>query len=81
MLTHLVSSNSDSKFRENDAFIGFQNDTPAAVVFQATKMLKSARSLNEVRVSEVMKWSQLSPMYGHVDEEENQRLWKEAVSQ
>ena len=28
------------KFTEADAFIGYQNDTPAAVVFQATRQLE-----------------------------------------
>ena len=35
-----ISSCSDNKFREAHAFIGYQNDTPAAVIFQATKLLR-----------------------------------------
>ncbi len=35
---------SDRPFKESDAFIGFQKDTPAAVVFQATNHLKSLQS-------------------------------------
>ena len=31
---------SDQKFTEGDAFIGYQKDTPAAVVFQATHQLE-----------------------------------------
>ena len=34
------STCSDNKFREAHAFIGYQNDTPAAVIFQATKLLR-----------------------------------------
>ena len=30
----------DQKFTEEDAFIGYQKDTPAAVVFQATHQLE-----------------------------------------
>ena len=35
-----ISSCSVNKFREAHAFIGYQNDTPAAVIFQATKLLR-----------------------------------------
>ena len=30
----------DNQFKEAHAFIGYQNDTPAAVIFQATNLLK-----------------------------------------
>ena len=32
---------SDSKFKRSDAFVGFQKDTPASVVFQASNMFIS----------------------------------------
>ena len=34
------SDSRGNQFKEAHAFIGYQNDTPAAVIFQATNMLK-----------------------------------------
>ena len=31
-------SDSNSRFKESDAFVGFQKDTPASVIFQATAL-------------------------------------------
>ena len=33
-------SDSNSKFKESDAFVGFQKDTPASVIFQATALTR-----------------------------------------
>ena len=38
--TYIPPSIRGWKFTEADAFIGYQNDTPAAVVFQATHQLE-----------------------------------------
>ena len=38
-ITHFTPY-SGRKFTEGEAFIGYQNDTPAAVVFQATRQLE-----------------------------------------
>ena len=35
-----LSDNDGTKFEEAHAFIGYQKDTPAAVIFQATNQLK-----------------------------------------
>ena len=37
-----VHSCRDTSFKASDAFIGFQKDIPASVIFQATNQLKSA---------------------------------------
>ena len=34
-----------NRFIKNDAFVGFQQDTPAAIIFQVTKQLKEELSL------------------------------------
>ncbi len=34
-------------FIKNDAFVGFQQDTPAAIIFQVTKQLKEEQSLGQ----------------------------------
>ena len=31
---------SNSRFKESDAFVGFQKDTPASVIFQATALTR-----------------------------------------
>ena len=43
----------DKKFKEEDAFIGYQKDTPAAAVFQATNQLEK---LCKRHPSTVQKW-------------------------
>lgn len=42
---------SDSNFKEVDAFIGFQKDTPASVVFQATNHLRAQKGCLETSQS------------------------------
>ena len=42
----------DQKFTEEDAFIGYQKDTPAAVVFQATHQLERGGLIKSPQGSE-----------------------------
>ena len=65
-------------FKPGDAFIGFQKDTPAAVVFQATNHLKkvteSQFSFRQTMITEsgILRPEELS--------DEDQESWSEAVS-
>ncbi len=71
-------------FTESDAFIGYQKDTPAAVVFQATNHLESLRqgTMNASRVRAYLHILDLGGISHEVlaDGEEGGDLWKEAVS-
>ena len=63
------------KFTEGDAFIGYQKDTPAAVVFQATHQLEREG---------LAVWEKTEPV-GVLgpraeEEEEASHVWKENVS-
>ena len=40
LLSLIYSDTRGSQFREEHAFIGYQKDTPAAVIFQATTLLR-----------------------------------------
>lgn len=74
---------SDSKFKKSDAFIGFQKDTPASVVFQATNLLRSATQAGcDVIVgqcADVLEWSQWKPEE-QMEEDRNEAAWGESVS-
>ena len=69
-------------FKEGHAFIGYQKDTPAAVVFQASRQLKRLRkgpywrleSLQECSVFRDISLEELAT------EEKGSELWKLAVS-
>ena len=63
------------KFTEGDAFIGYQKDTSAAVVFQATHQLEREAPLVWERTEPV---SVLGPRAE--EEEEASHVWKENVS-
>ena len=65
----------DRKFTEGDAFIGYQKDTPAAVVFQATHQLEREGPLVGERTESV---GVLGPRAE--EEEETSHVWKENVS-
>ena len=43
----------DAKFKKCDAFIGFQKDTPASVIFQATNQLKTFHEVAKERLVDV----------------------------
>ncbi len=73
-----------SKFTKGDAFIGFQKDTPASVIFQATNLLRSACAAAREgtgglkrHTMDILKWSQLKVEEDYTEEQE---AWKEAVS-
>ena len=63
------------KFTEGDAFIGYQKDTPAAVVFQATHQLEREGPLVWERTEPV---GILGPRAE--EKEEASDVWKENVS-
>ena len=44
----LIFSSSDKKFRPENAFIGYQTDTPAAIIFQTTNFLRKLRKQEKV---------------------------------
>ncbi len=71
-------------FKEADAFIGFQKDTPAAVLFQATNLLRSACEVARQGLGECeTKWTMVlerSQFNWDVQEDENREAWNAAVS-
>ena len=77
-----TDSATGGKFLPSDAFIGFQKDTPAAVVFQATKQLKeNPASIIEHWPDELREWS-FGPTSGDwiTVEEEGSVSWCITVS-
>ena len=67
-------------FEEGHAFIGYQKDTPAAVVFQASKQLKKYRKgLSMSRLSESGILGDI-PTEELVKEARDSDMWKDAVS-
>lgn len=84
LVTYRNSRN--SRFKKSDAFIGFQKDTPASVVFQATNLFRSAcAAMNkeghctEGRWADILHWSKVSP-HIHMEEDREQKAKEEAVS-
>ena len=81
----LLSLCRDSKFKKSDAFIGFQKDTPASVIFQATNQLRSAcAAFREGECTKrkwecILVWSKLSPQDWDIENVDN-NAWKNAVS-
>lgn len=75
----------DGKFSPGNAFIGFQTDTPAAIVFQMTNFL---RKMREQGVGDDKMWETVhnagvfenttSEELAHL--QEDSELWKHAVS-
>ena len=43
-------------FKTEDAFVGFQNDTPASIIFQATEHLKSKRQYIKPDLENTGEW-------------------------
>ena len=81
---HTLHLHSSAKFTKGDAFVGFQKDTPASVIFQATHLLRSASAavragtgVMKKHTMDVLKWSQLNVDNGCTEEQE---AWKMAVS-
>lgn len=84
---HFLHTYRNSSFKERDAFIGFQKDTPASVVFQASRLLQLACSEIEAGLpnaeekwSEVMKWSQARTDDLITEENGTQRIREAPVS-
>ena len=72
--------NGKGNFEEGHAFIGYQKDTPAAVVFQASKQLKKYRKgLSMSRLSESGILGDI-PTEELVKEAKDSDMWKDAVS-
>ena len=74
------------KFTQGDAFIGYQKDTPAAVVFQASNFLRRLREEDDENVIrsklEVLGRAGILenvPLNVLLDREDVTDLWKEAV--
>lgn len=81
LLVYDVINFRSSKFTKGDAFVGFQKDTPASVIFQATHLLRSACALAregsgalKKHITSILKWS---AEHSYTEEEET---WKQAVS-
>ena len=67
-------------FKEGHAFIGYQKDTPAAVVFQASKQLKKfKKGLSMSTLTESGILGEISPEE-LLNEVKGSDMWKEAVS-
>ena len=66
-----VNIRGQKKFREGHAFIGYQKDTPAAVVFQASKQLK--RGVKQKSDHDIVK------DIANSSEKEGSEVWKQAV--
>lgn len=82
----ILLCSSDSKFKESDAFIGFQKDTPASVVFQASNLLKSAITAIQAGINSggkwerVLCWCELQRDSWKIEEEQDNEMWTTAVS-
>ena len=74
------------RFARGDAFVGYQKDTPAAVVFQASNFLRRLREEDDQDVThsklEVLDRAGILenvPLNVLFDREEKTELWKDAV--
>ncbi len=78
MLLHFP--NSAKKFKESNAFIGYQEDTAAAVVFQATSQLE--KSLTSSKLQRAFRSDLLADIDVSqvAEEEKGSETWKGAVS-
>ena len=73
------TSYSGRKFTEGEAFIGYQKDTPAAVVFQATRQLEQEGLV--VSPQQKKETKLVNDLESRVVEEtEDLQVWKENVS-
>ena len=68
-------------FKESHAFIGYQKDTPAAVVFQASKQLKHFKKENHQMLDYLQEMGVLReiPSRDLIAEPKGSDVWKEAV--
>ena len=85
MLIFCLILHRDGKFSSGNAFVGFQMDTPAAIIFQATNFL---RKLKQQDLRRDIGWETIhsaNALCGATPEEflemhEDSREWKQAVS-
>ena len=82
-----MNSDSEVKFKQTDAFIGLQKDTPASVIFQASNLIKLATAAVGAGVNvvggkweRILQWSNVEKSSWNMKEEENHETWKKAVS-
>ena len=75
---HIPSTSRGQKFIEGDAFIGYQKDTPAAVVFQATHQLRERSPA--IPSGEWGRMEQDSVPGLKAEKEEHSDMWKENAS-
>ena len=77
----------DPHFKEGHAFVGFQKDTPAAVVFQATNQLE--KLISQVNPDESPTWlrmqqigilKDISASNLKLDMKKSSKIWRTAVS-
>lgn len=78
----VIGTSRGRKFTERDAFIGYQKDTPAAVVFQATHQLRGEGPVVSSQESGRMEQVSIPAPKAKEEEEveENSHMWKENVS-
>ncbi len=69
-----------SHFSEAHAFIGYQKDTPAAVVFQATNLLKRLQKTSSLgsKVEQLQRAGIISENFAGLSEDSPQ--WPDSVS-
>ena len=72
----------NGNFKEGHAFIGYQEDTPAAVVFQASRQLKGLKKGPYRRLESLQESSVLGdiPLEEVIAEHKGSDRWKLAVS-
>ena len=78
---------STCKFKQSDVFIGFQKDTPASVILQATVLLQSACcaikegvDVKRGKWANILKYSKFKLEKASIKPEEDPDLWENAVS-
>ena len=58
--SHVLPLTCATRFNEQDSFVGYQNDTPASVVFQATEQLREEQGGEvNVEMEESVEWLDL----------------------
>ena len=80
----LNSTSGGLKFKKTDAFVGFQKDTPASVVFHASKLFNLATTAVSAGVSvvgdkldQILQWCNIEHGTWYIEEE--QHAWINAV--
>ena len=80
----VVKTNCTSTFRfkQGNAFVGYQKDTPAVVVLQATNQLQNMMKREHFKLDGLKEASVLGNIHLEelMEEEVNSDIWKQAVS-